>query len=380
MPISRRSLIKLVAAGIASAVYPKKAVAAETEKLVQFSPSVAVEIAAKFAEANAPCSLTATNPIPIFDASGEQCGWSVDFQHDNIQSGYLILDANEPELISQFSFTDGALNPYAEIAKDLPSNHSSLALNPSIVKMSPFDFCAIDPETSRAIGKSGSSFSIKTDAVSLLSGHTTTWDKIMIPESKVYGNGYSIQSSNVMGDLYYVSESKIENEVGRYACAVMALYTVAGITVVNNSGFLINPYTDFQEFLSIWDYTNTYAEDDSSSANGIIYGTTDDVEIGRGFQEYCASKGHSQPYVGVISPSITPFTTHVASHKPSIYSVRINTTGGKSGHSMTVAGVATLSDGTTSFDTLYVYDGWSKMTYLKFRAEGFASSYGTFFQ
>lgn len=88
---NRREFVRLFAAAAASAfVAPKKAFAEEnSEDLVAFSPSIAIEIADMFASNSLIPGLTAENPIPLLDLNGNQIGWSVDYTKNGNPHGYI---------------------------------------------------------------------------------------------------------------------------------------------------------------------------------------------------------------------------------------------------------------------------------------------------
>ena len=64
------------------------------------------------------------------------------------------------------------------------------------------------------------------------------WTEIPVPIASFYSN-YSPVSQGSLGDFNYTTEEKISSNTGKYACAVTALFAIAGNIVYNNH-FLIN--------------------------------------------------------------------------------------------------------------------------------------------
>lgn len=376
MNISRKDFLLTLAAAVGMTCLPTKKVYAtplnSANQQIAFSPSVALEIANMFAESNCADHIEAANPIPMYNANGSQVGWSVDYTCEGKPHGYIILDTEEDGLISRYCFQEGTSNilnemKHADQTIDTFSNEE-----PSLVRISPLDFGILDTSTAEIIDRNGEISPLSSNSNS---PEKTDWSSLMIDFDEIYSS-YTVTGENYVGDYYFVSESQIEQNTGRYACAVTALYTIAGMTQIGGK-LLLNPYSDYNEYNNIWNYTKTTVD---HTKNGIQYGGTPMANIAQGFSDYCASKGYTQSNVSRFSPTYAQFQTQVSRHKHSVFSASITKPDGKiSGHSMSVAGWATLKKGSSLLKTLNVYDGWSSLVFINTSFTGYVTTHGAFF-
>lgn len=380
MNISRRNFIRLSIAGVAGGwLAPRNSFASEPNgnpEHLAFTSQVAVDLASRFAEANYSEQFIASNPIPVIDDAGNHKGWSVDYFQSGLPHGYIIFDVDMPSMISRFSFSSDTKNLYESIASSSVSTFRSLENEPILVRSSPLDYGAADIRSGLVL-EHGNAVRSYNGASLLAEPDKTEWKNLVINSMDIFGDPYTVIDENYIGDYWFVTEGDIERNTGTYACAVTALYTIAGLTPTNN-GFLIDPFSDYGEYSKIWNYTGTYVY---RSSGGIDYGLTDMDNIAVGFALYCSSKGHSQAYQSVFSPSFTRLKNQVNSIRHSLFSGSIirSETGKESGHSMAVGGWATLKQGNSMLNTLYVFDGWYSDGYLNFSYNGYTRTHAALF-
>lgn len=372
---SRRDFVRLFTVAVGGALLsPSLARAQETDELcTEFSPALAVEIADMFSENCIKDRPSAGNPLPLIDSSGNQIGWSVDYTLDGQPHGYILLDTTVNGLISRYSEYPGTKNLYDAAVSSHKTSLQSINNSPAIVKMSPLDFGAFDEPSLSSYGRDGS--------IIPLSSTPTSWDKLMIDMSKLFGNPYTVVGADDLGDYWFLTEHQIENHTGKYACGVTALFTIAGLTQFGNR-FLIDTTSEYTADWDAYDrlWTSTATVNDRYS-DGIIFGSTKYEMIGTGFTTYCLMQhSYVQGNSGKYNPTLNDYKTSVANKKHSVFSANIlKTDGSKSGHIMAVSGWRTLSGSGVTINGLVVYDGWSDIVFLNTSFSGYVSTYGTFF-
>ena len=129
--MDRRTFIRLVA-GSAACSFVGGAVPAGAEELddnfTPFSPELAAEMASAFFEgAGGLSSCVCSEPIPLFDSSGQL-------------QGYVVFDVRCPGIVSRFSFAEGKPGPYEQIVGNDVSAYSLATDQPMLVSSSPLDF------------------------------------------------------------------------------------------------------------------------------------------------------------------------------------------------------------------------------------------------
>lgn len=381
--ISRRNLIKTAAAVLAMGAIPRVAFASDDESLVQFSPDVAIDFAEQFVDAAAPDKAisVSTNPIPMFSAAGELRGYLLSFTSMGDPSGYLLLDTMSEGLVSQFSLSEGARDPYSLLTSKIPNNTLLLDDAPALVIYDPFVIGAADRIGGSVVTNDGMK-SLGNGLIDTLnsnsSGSDTWWD-VWIKSSSL-NSSYSVVSEDYCGDLMPVPESAPESAIKRYACGVHALYIIGGsITTDDNSSFVIPELWDnWEEYNRLWRYTNTYTD---KYENGIEYGMTNDSAIGSGFQQYCKYRNKTLSYNHISNAAYSSFVSYTNKGRPFVVGAGISTKKGESGHFMAGNGYAQLrrrSDGTT-LHCLSIYNGWEDFVMFNYDFSRFTWRSGTFF-
>lgn len=257
MGISRKHFLRVLAAIAAMGLPPKRqAIAAEENDLIPFTPDVALDCASAFVKSNCDTSAIAENPIPVVDVYGHQTGYAVDIWDGGSPSGYVLLDVNCPQLIAAFCLTSGSEGLYTQKAKALKMRRSVNGLGePCLLQLSPANLYIYDWNEGVGLGTFGD---IVQPFTRMQTSPKIEWqdETLMIPMVNAYNGTYTITSENYIGDYWFATEQQVEANTGRYACAVSALYTIAGLTQVG-SRFLIDTYSDWNSYNSIWGYTGT---------------------------------------------------------------------------------------------------------------------------
>lgn len=143
--MDRRTFIRLVA-GSAACSFVGGAVPAGAEELddnfTPFSPELAAEMASAFFEgAGGLSSCVCSEPIPLFDSSGQLQGYEVTAtDYSDCPLGYVVFDVRCPGIVSRFSFAEGKPGPYEQIVGNDVSAYSLATDQPMLVSSSPLDF------------------------------------------------------------------------------------------------------------------------------------------------------------------------------------------------------------------------------------------------
>lgn len=145
--MDRRAFIRLVA-GSAACSFVGGAVPAGAEELddnfTPFSPELAAEMASAFFEgAGGLSSCVCSEPIPLFDSSGQLQGYEVTAtDYSDCPLGYVVFDVRCPGIVSRFSFAEGKPGPYEQIVGNDVSAYSLATDQPMLVSSSPLDLRA----------------------------------------------------------------------------------------------------------------------------------------------------------------------------------------------------------------------------------------------
>lgn len=333
--------------------------------MVSVTEEMAIQMAERFADAiNPNMDLDATNPIKFYDESGQAIGYIVDYYKDNIPAGYVVFDNTHESLISEYSFDSKAKNPYAKIIDNSVSSQvlSSNEGTTKIYKSSPFTYEIVDLDDENVLYADGN--------------NTSTWNDVFLSIQEVYED-YTLVSTNHLPEFIAISEDYIEEEIGRYACCVSALYACAMY-------YGAADYYDLEgDYIDLWQMTYT---ETISISNGITYGSTPFNKMGTGFVNFCASRGVTVSQVTRNSPSYSFFTSTIDSNDMAVFGcgIMVNENGEavRSGHGMTVEGYATLKGVNTgkTVRTLMVFDAWGEQVrYLNYDFEDWTDITGVSF-
>jgi len=295
--MKRRTFLQLVVMLSSKAIFaPRIAYANDTEEdgYVYLTPDLAVDFASRFAqEIDDDDTCTASNPILAYSEAGNPIGYVVNIFKNGQKNGYVILDARQDNIVTRFSFGPNILNPWESMQKDeiLLKKAPKLNQNDSgrLVMASPLDFGIADNELTSYVTPDCQSIIPISRTASLRS--SVQWGDIPIPVS-IFHSTYKVNSSAYIGELPYVTETEIERNTKRYACAVTALFSVAGRLYLNGKPLItatsmFGQSPDWNEYISIWSATNTTT---AYIKNGIEYGSTKSNDLGPGFSHIATTK------------------------------------------------------------------------------------------
>lgn len=387
--MDRRTFIRLVA-GSAACSFVGGAVPAGAEELddnfTPFSPELAAEMASAFFEgAGGLSSCVCSEPIPLFDSSGQLQGYEVTAtDYSDCPLGYVVFDVRCPGIVSRFSFAEGKPGPYEQIVGNDVSAYSLATDQPMLVSSSPLDFSV--PLFSRGVSLlAGGEVVDLSDVAATYSDDgsssydPTSWNELMIRWTEVLRGPYTLKEHNNI-EVNGLSQAESVDALGRYACAVTALYSMAS-TMLNAAGndWLINRRNDIGCYNTIWEYTNTTVD---HVKDGVTYGSTQHQDIGPGFQRFCAERGVSILPVRVVSPSLQKFKNKVDALRQSVVMLAINegtaSAPKRAGHAMAVSGYGRITRGLTSLNCIVVHDGWSDEAFINYDFQGFMDKNGVF--
>lgn len=354
---------------------------ASESSMVTLTDDLVIEMAERFATSvNPDANLEATNPIKFYDESGQAIGYIVDYYENDIYSGYVVFDSTQEGIISEYTFDPNSKNPYQAVvdSNDTINMAARNAGNEKLYKLSSFTYGILDYETSTYHTNYGEEITVEssTSTNASRSSGTTTWDAVLLDIAEVYEN-YNYVSSNNLPEFIAISEDTIEQETGRYACSVTAMYACAMYYGAYDYSNIVSDYVE------LWSRSSTSTIE---TKNGIIYGSTTRSNVGPAFQNYCASRGLYVTYSFYSTPTFSSFKTCIDNNNIAIVHCAINVledgTSTRSGHSMTVEGYTTLQGKTTgnTIRTLMVFDGWNEyVRYLNFDSEDFTELESTVF-
>lgn len=164
---------------------------------------------------------------------------------------------------------------------------------------------------------------------------------------------------------------------GRYACVVTALFVCAAYYG------LVNPYTDGDAYIELWDLTKT-TKDPNNGDTSALWGLTNFTDGLNGFIEFCARRGKNVTgWVSNGKPPMYDFTNSIDNGDIcNMAAGLINpATNIREGHQMAVeAYIQAASD--VSFGglaALGVFDGWfSGIRYINYDFDRYTDFVGVF--
>lgn len=393
--MKRRTFLQLLTLLSIGAILPPhtaRGVAEFGNTYLNLTPDLAVEFATRFSRHMLDEQCLATNPVLAYDSVGAPVGYTVDIQRDGSNYGYIVLDSRHPNIVTSYSFGNDVVSPIEALRSD--SSMMQKAPNISrdctskLIMFSPLDFGIANEMLTEYVTPSAASIGKLPRKVG--SQPKPEWGDIPVSVRSFYKNYVPI-SETYVGDFNFTNMNEIRNNTGKYACAVTALFMIAGNTVCNNH-FLINcsnwynQIPDWNEYSVIWDATETTViqNSNSSASSAVQLGITKDDKIGPGFVDYCKGKSFNLSESHWRSPTFQQYISQVSNIQHSVFTARIKKPSGEiEGHSMAVAGYCTAADANEASNVmsfLNVYDGWNGMAFVDFNYSGWVSTFGTFFQ
>ena len=326
-----------------------------TNEKIKVTDEIAIQMAENFAKgAYTELSLSAANPIKLYESTGKAIGYIVNYYYNSTPYGYVIFDTTDSSLISEYSFGPNAKSPYDIIASSTQSTYS--LNNAPLIKTAPFTYGLVDESNGTLTNNYGETESINPSTYSINSDgkDPSSWSDVFLEIQTIYEN-YNLVTTNHLDEFLAFSEDYIEDQTAHYACAISALYACAAYYGALN-------YADVSgDYLGLWEATGTSV---SSTSNGITYGITDVYNVGPGFVSFCADKGVTVSQNTVDNPSYRFFTNCIDGGNMAVVHCGIidEDDSKRSGHSMAVQGYATIQSKSSGnqLHTLMVFDGWNE--------------------
>lgn len=375
-------LLSFLVAGSLSQAAIAEEIESSSEGIL-FTPEMAVEFAQDFVDSVNPSGdLTASGTTKLYEPSGQAIGYIVDYISDyGDPNGYIIFDNSDESLISEYCFDEGAINPYvAAVESSQTSSFRSLQepIETKAVKTSSFVYAAVDPNDGSGVDMYGDEVLPQESASMLRSPISGSWDDVFLGN---FGSAlYTIVDAQTVPQFISFSETQIEQMTGKYACGVSAMLNAACHYMKSDFS-----YSQISSYYSdLWNRSGTSVY---KVEGGISYGETYSSNYGPALKSFLASKGVNVIQAQQNGASFDFYKTTIQSGDVAIFSCGINLPNsdgviGRSGHSMTVEGYATLSSNSTGayFNALVVADGWtSNARCLNFGYGGYTDTHGTFF-
>ena len=365
----RRTFLKALGFAVAGcAVSPVLAFASEggeNADTMALTADGAIDMARRFAEDCYPDEgLEATNPIKLANASGQPVGYVCDYLKEGQQYGYLVVDVTAPMGIAEFSVGSDARSPFARAVEAGAAQRSAFSLDdePIALRLDPLTYGVINRSSGTMVLNDGTE---RTAPPALYSA----WGDATIGITDFFSN-YTVALTDNLPVWIAATQDRIIELTGRYACAVTAYFTVAGLYG------LVDVWQDGGEYLKIWDYTGT-VQDTSNTDPSAYWGSTDRAKGAAGFKSYCASRGKSISYSQFDNPSFSQYVLSTKGKKPALFHARSY---GGTGHAVVVEGyfqASRKSDG-QSLSVIQVADGWySGVRYLNFYHSGLTNRAAT---
>lgn len=344
---------------------------ANDDKII-VNEELAIQMAEDFANAVAPeLQLKGNNPTKFYSTSGQAIGYIVDYYKDNLPYGYVIFDSTEACAIAEYSIDQNAKSPYSII--NSRGGISTYSLNEEkLYKLDPITYAVIDDDSGYYSDNYGNTGIVENTAIMPASVPATEWDDVMFRVTDVYAQ-YDVYNLHHLTDFTFVTEDEATAATGRYACAIQAMIACAMQYGIYEN--IVGSYMD------LWLGSNT---DTDHITNGIIYGTTDDDQIGPALVDFCADRGIYINQTTQTNADYSFFTSCINRGDPAIICVGITkaSNGEHSNHAMAVEGYATLENKAsgTEFRSVMVADGWyPEARHLLFDSASFTKRTGIAF-
>ena len=318
----------------------------------------AVDMAQRFADDCYPDEgLLATNPIKLTETTGQPIGYICDYAKNGQPYGYLIVDVTAPMGIAEYSIGSDARSPYARAIQTGSDQVATFSLDdePTALRLDPLTYGVVNQASGTMFLNDGTEQTPPPAPYS-------AWGDASIDIMDFYSN-YTIALAGNLPMWISITQDRVIELTGHYACAVTAYYNIAGIYG------LLDTWQAGNEYMRIWDYTGT-TRDTSNTDPSAIWGVTNMEKSDNGFKNYCLNMGKGINYQLDTNPTFSQFVLSVSGQRPSI--LQAQSYGGL-GHAVVVEGyfqASRKSDG-ASFSVLQVADGWySGVRYLNYYHSG----------
>lgn len=189
-------LITILAISIST---PVSAAEIPEKERIKVTNELAIEMANNFAQdIYSYKSLSAANPMKIFDTDGKAIGYIVNYYQNDTPYGYVIFDTTDPSLVSEYSFGKNVQGPYASITG------STYALNSTpLIKTAPFTYGIIDTSSNTIINNYGETSQLPSDTYSSFSDNKkpSDWADVFLEIQTIYED-YNLVSTNHLNEFF----------------------------------------------------------------------------------------------------------------------------------------------------------------------------------
>lgn len=136
------------------------------KRKIKVTDEIAIQMAENFAKgAYTELSLSAANPIKLYESTGKAIGYIVNYYYNSTPYGYVIFDTTGSSLISEYSFGPNAKSPYDIIASSTQSTYS--LNNAPLIKTAPFTYGLVDESNGTLTNNYGETESINPSTYSI---------------------------------------------------------------------------------------------------------------------------------------------------------------------------------------------------------------------
>lgn len=131
-------------------------------------------------------SLSAANPIKLYESTGKAIGYIVNYYYNSTPYGYVIFDTTGSSLISEYSFDPNAKSPYDIIASSTQSTYS--LNNAPLIKTAPFTYGLVDESNGTLTNNYGETESINPSTYSINSDgkDPSSWSDVFLEIQTIY--------------------------------------------------------------------------------------------------------------------------------------------------------------------------------------------------
>ena len=150
----------------------------------------------------------------------------------NIPHGYIIIDRDCPELLSEFNFEENSVSPACELVSVYLDAHKFDSTAP-LIKMDSLYYGLIDISTGNVYftltGLAGSNALKEANPASYDPG---SWEDAPVSWEAVHSD-YQVKQESSVDPFRFISESTVESKAKKNVCVVSSLYAIGqhyGIT------------------------------------------------------------------------------------------------------------------------------------------------------
>lgn len=328
--------------------------------------------------------------------SSEEIEYTASLFHNTIPYGYVILKYMDNDIVvTESNIEKGREGLYPNIVDIIVENSEeerlSLDIDNTIVQISPLQY-GLKYEDEKGNECITDNYGNKVEDEKMLKTsekYDTAWE-IYIESYNWQPSRYKVdESSKIILNKYQknkklITQKRIEDITGKYACGVQALIQIAymeKLVSFDNNANIKSTYN------RLWKYTKTTETKKSkknTSKDKVIYGEGDTKETVKGFIKFAKEKGYNgTQYKGIQkNPSIAWIKDKLNYNRPILMGYGINVNEKYSGHFISILGymgAKKMSSGNT-WNYLMVYNGWDNtVSYLNYTCVDFIDCEASYF-